>query len=383
MEVQSGDPVGAREESEDGYRVTTLELFFDLVFVFTITQLTSVLVHELSPLGLLRVVVLFGVLWWIYSGYAWLTNTVAPTTTGRRLLLLVGMAGFLIMALATPRAFDGGGVAWGLGYLIVVLVHGSLYVQANRNFWRVLPANVVAAALVIGAGLLSGAWTYALWIAAVLVPIVLPYIVRPGGRFMLRAAHIVERHGLLVLITLGESVVAIGIGLPDEPLTVGTTLAAVLGLALVAALWWTYFAEDDVRAEHALTAMDDARRTGAIMNGYFYAHIPVMIGVVAAAAGVKKAMGHAAEPLHAGPAIALGAGVAAYLVGDAAFRRTLRIGALAPRVGAAALCLATIALGVQVAAEAELIALVLVIVAALIVERRLSPTPEEPAGHPG
>ncbi|MCO5970391.1 low temperature requirement protein A [Actinoallomurus soli] len=366
----AGGPVETAPPAEDGYRVTTVELFFDLVFVFTITQLTGVLAHELSPVGLLRVVALFGVLWWIYSGYAWLTNTVAPTTTLRRLLLLVGMAGFLIMALATPRAFDGGGVAWGLGYLVVVLVHGGLYAQVNRQILRVLPVNLVAAALVIGAGLTSGPPTYALWIAAVLVPIAAPYVIRPGGRFSLRAGHIVERNGLLVLITLGESVVAIGIGLSENPLDTRTTVAAVLGLALAAALWWPYFAEDDLRAESALTRMDDARRTGAIMNAYFYAHIPLMLGIVAAAAGVKKAMAHPVEALHTGPAVALGAGVAAYLLGDAAFRRILRIGSPAIRVGAAVLSLAAIPVGALLAGEAELIALVLIIVAALLTERR-------------
>lgn len=107
-------------------QVTTLELFFDLVFVFAVTQLTSVLVRELSPLGMFRVLVMFGVLWWMYGGYAWLTNTMAPTGWRRRLLLLVGMAGFMVVALAIPRAFEGDGLAWGLGYLLVVLVHARL-----------------------------------------------------------------------------------------------------------------------------------------------------------------------------------------------------------------------------------------------------------------
>jgi low temperature requirement protein LtrA len=125
-EPRSG-PVPATEEV---LQVTSLELFFDLVFVFAVTQLTGVLVHDLSPLGLFRVLVMFGVLWWMYGGYAWLTNTMAPTRWSRRILLLVGMAGFMVVALATPRAFEGDGVAWGLGYLVVVLVHAGLYVQS-------------------------------------------------------------------------------------------------------------------------------------------------------------------------------------------------------------------------------------------------------------
>jgi low temperature requirement protein LtrA len=371
VRVNNAEKTASRAaEPADTYRVTTLELFFDLVFVFTITQLTAVLAHELSPLGVLRVCVLFGVLWWIYSGYAWLTNTMPPTTTTRRLLLLVGMAGFLIMALATPSAFDGGGVAWGLGYLVVVLVHAGLYAQFNRQILRVLPANVLAAALVVLAGTFAGSWTYALWIAAVLVPIAMPYVVRPGGRFVLQAAHIVERHGLLVLITLGESVVAIGIGLPGGRLTIGTAATAVLGLSLVVALWWTYFGGDDERAERALEDVDDARRTTLIMNGYFYAHIAVIIGIVVTAAGVKKALGHVGHPLHTGPAIALAAGVMVYLLGDVVFRRVLGIGPSLLRAAAAVVCLVTIPLGVWVSGAAELVALLAVLVAMLVAERR-------------
>lgn len=361
------------------YRVTTLELFFDLVFVFAITQLTGILVGDLAagglvPLlrGLLQVLLAFGVLWWMYGGYAWLTNALTPSGALQRMLLIVGMAGFLIVALATPHAFTAAGVAWGLGYLIVVLVHGGLYLQANRNIMKVLPANVLAALLVIGAGLLEhGPAVYVLWTLALLIPILTPYFVPPGAGFPLQAAHIVERHGALVLITFGESIIAIGIGAAGPTLRASLVVAAVLALALVAALWWIYFAGDDERVEHSLTAADGPSRTAMIMHGYFYAHIPILIGVVTTAAGLKKAVAHAWEPLHTGPAIALAGGVALYLIGDVWFRHVMRIGPSRLRLGAAATVLATIPLGGW-KAEAEVVALVAVLAGMLAAEHKAS-----------
>jgi low temperature requirement protein LtrA len=358
------------------YRVTTLELFFDLVFVFAITQLTNVLVGELSLTGLLQVVLAFGVLWWMYGGYAWLTNGLAPTTGPRRLLLMAGMAGFLMAALATPYAFNGGGVVWGFGYLIVVLVHGVLFHQVNRNILRLLPANLLAAGLVIAAGLLEhGPAVYLLWTLALLVPILTPYWVRPDQRFPLQAQHIVERHGLLVLITFGESIIAIGIGVSSGaaghgPPSAALVVAAVLGLALVATLWWTYFVGDDDRTEKSLAAAEDGPRTGMILHGYFYAHIPMVIGVIAMAAGLKKVLSHAWEPLHSVPAaVALSGGVALYLLGNVWFRRVMGIGPSRLRLLAAVLALATIPLGEWIA-EVEVIALMAILGGILILEHR-------------
>jgi len=359
------------------YRVTTLELFFDLVFVFAITQLTSVLVHELSLKGLAQVALVFGVLWWMYGGYAWLTNTMPPTSTSRRLLLMVGMAGFLSLALATPTAFTGGGVIWGLGYLVVVLVHGGLYFQVNRNIVRVLPTNGAAALAVIGAGVVRHGWgVYALWTLALLIPIVGPYFIKVEQNFSLNADHIVERYGLAVLITFGESVVAIGIGVSAVELDGKTVIAAVLALALVGALWWSYFARDDEVAVESLNRAATGPRTTMVLYGYYYAHLPLVIGIIGVAAGLKKVLGHAWSPLHGFPAaLALAGGVALYLVGDAWFRGILKIGPSPVRLVAAALSLATIPLS-RWFGEAEVVALVVILATMLVIEgRAMAPDP--------
>jgi len=196
----------------------------------------------------------------------------------------------------------------------------------------------------------------------------------PGGRFQIRPAHMVERYGLALLITLGESVVAVGIGLSEQPLDAGAIVAVVLGLALAAALWWTYFGErDDERAELALIAADPVRRFRLTLAGYFYATIPVVLGVVTLAAGLKLSIGHAAEAIPIGPALALAGGAGLFLAGVAWLRRALRIGPAAARVGGAVLALATIPLGTLVDATAELAALIAVFVAVLVFERLRGP----------
>jgi len=151
-------------------RVSNLELFFDLVFVFTITQLTALVEHHLSLLGVVRAALVFVVLYWMYSGYAWLTNQVPPTTSSRRLLLVCGMASFLICALAIPRAFERTALAFSLGYVLVVLVHSGLYAQVHgAGVWRFVPLNLLGAACLVGAAFASGWARYSLWVTTVVL----------------------------------------------------------------------------------------------------------------------------------------------------------------------------------------------------------------------
>jgi low temperature requirement protein LtrA len=358
--------------AEDELRVSTLELFFDLVFVFTLTQLTTLLAGDLTAGTMARVVLIFDVLFWMYAAYAWLTNMVPPDRTARRLLLMVGMAAFLVCALAVPQALDGGGVAFGLGYLLVVLVHGGLYaeVAGAAVLWFAAP-NALAALSLVVAGFLDGPAAYALWAVPIVNQFVTPRIsARAAPRLRVRPAHFVERHGLLLLVALGESVVAIGIGLGDVRLDLGLVAAAVLGLALAAGLWWTYFAGDEQGAERALSSASMDRRFRLANNAYFYAYIPMLLGVIVIAAGVKLSIGHVAEPLAGGPALALAGGVALYLAGDVAFRRTLGIWPVGYRAAAAVLALGTLPLGVLVAGGVQLVGLVAVLVATMAAEAR-------------
>jgi low temperature requirement protein LtrA len=352
-------------------RVSTLELFFDLVFVFAITQLTGLLSHDVTVLDGIRVLLIFGALWWMYDGYVWLSNARTPARTTERLLMLLGMAGFLIVGLAIPHAFGRDGVAFGLGYLTVVCVHSWLYLRVNRNIARVAPFNLATALLIIGAGVIKGWAAYVLWAAALALLALSPLIVRVRGRFDIQPSHFAERHGALIIIVFGESVADIGIGAEGHPVTVPLALSAVLGLALVAALWWVYFGVgDDDRAEEAMLAADPAVRPALALSAYFYPYIAMLLGVVALASGVKQAIVNPGSTLPAGPCVALGCGVALFLAGTAAVRRALRTGAIRYRLAAAAVCLAVPALGVTASAAAEMVLLTVIVAVSLVVEQR-------------
>jgi low temperature requirement protein LtrA len=357
--------------TEPGVRVSNLELFFDLVFVFTVTQLTTALATRLTVPGLLRVMVMLGVILWMYGGYAWLTNVVAPTDEWRRALLFVGMAGFLVIALAIPTAFGAAGWAFGVGYFVVNLVHTGLFIKAGgravvRVMARLGPLNLCSAGLVLIGGFLPGHWRDAAWAAALGVQIVSPYL-NPIGEFTIVPAHFVERHGLVVIIALGESVVAVGAGAAALPLSPGLIGVAIVGLGVAYCLWWVYFGGDEDRAEVALSRVPERRRARVAMVAYGYDHYPILLGVVVFAAGVKESMGYAFAPVHLPEALALGGGTALFLVGDVLFRRSLRIGRSGPRLIAAGAALASAPLGL-VRAAAQLAVLLVILVALRVAE---------------
>ena len=364
-------------------RVSTLELFFDLVFVFTVTQLTAVLSHDLSWKSLGQVMVMLALIWWMYAGYAWLTNSISTRGLRQRAILLGGMAGYLVLALAVPGAFHGSGLAFGVGYFIVTAVHASLFIwmasaQSSRAFLGIAPYNLFNAALVIVGGALGGTAQAVLWTAAAVLEWSTPWV---GNResqssFEIAPGHFVERHGLVVIVAIGESVVAAGIGAAGLPVDAELMLAVVLGLLLSAGLWWAYFgADDDEQAERALTEAPPRRQPWIALEGFGVAHYFLLLGVVLAAAGIKKAIGHAYDPLETAQALVLGGGVALFLAADVAFRRVLGLGRSLHRAAAALLALATIPLGSEVAAVAQLAALVVVLAAALAGEGTARSTP--------
>ncbi|MEU3840425.1 low temperature requirement protein A [Streptomyces sp. NPDC028635] len=370
---------------QPGRRVTTLELFFDLVFVFTLTQLTVLLTGDLSFATAGRVALILMVLFWMYGAYAYLTNQVPPDRPSRRLLLMLGMGAFLVCALAIPRVFDDTGVVFGLGFLGVVVVHTALYTRSHGRdtIWYGVP-NALAAMSVTAAGLVDGLAADGLWTLALVLQFVTPLMAEHGPRRAdgrsaealrtqlgaLDPAHFVERHGLLLIVAFGESVIAIGIGIGDLPLTPGLVGGAFLALALAVALWWTYFVRDEEAAEAAFAATEAPARWRRAMNAYYYAFLPMLLGIAFLAAGVKKALGHLTEHAQGGPALALAGGVALFLAGDAAFRAALSLRPVRYRLSAAPVALVAAPLGVRTSAAVELTCLVAVVVAMLAAEAR-------------
>jgi low temperature requirement protein LtrA len=370
----TGSAASPQPSPESAERVSTLELFFDLVFVFTITQLSTLLVHETSWKGVLQALLMLGVIWWMYDGYAWLTNAAPPDRPIRRVFLLAAMAAYLVLALAIPEAFKGSGASFGIAYLAIVLIHAGLFASSGsqrvtRAIFELARFNVLSAGLVLAGGVVGGTAQYVLWALGFLSEWITPLIIQSGG-FLIGPAHFVERHGLVVIIAIGESVVAVGIGaggLPVDPSLVGV---AVLGLLLSACLWWAYFGSGDAdRAEAALGGAPAAERQWLAVSSFGYWHMPILFGVIAMAAALRHAIGHASQDLSTEQALLLGCGAALFLVGDVMYRRVLRLGRGPWRVVAAVLALATIPLGHWVSAAAQLGALVAVLLGALAAEQ--------------
>src|SRR5215213_1970848 len=307
-------------------RVTSLELFFDLVFVFTLTQLSALLAESLSWERLLQSFLIFIILFWMYGGYVWLTNSVPPVRPDRQLLLIAGMAAFLICALAIPNAFSDTGVTFGIGYLIVIIVHGFMYVRAvGLKAGRFVPLNFLSAGLVIAAGFTDGFLQYVLWVLSILCHVATS-LLSTGLQFDIQVNHFVERHGLLLLVALGESIVAIGAGI--LVLDLRFILAAVLGLILTAALWWIYFAHDEEVARDNMLARSTTDRLRQALGGYFYAFVPMLFGIILLATGIKSSIEHLTARLDVAHAFAFGGGVGLYLIGTVIFRNASGI----PRV---------------------------------------------------
>ncbi len=361
-------------------RVTTLELFFDLVFVFTLTQLTTVLFRAPNGRGVLEVVLMLGVIWWMYGGYAWLTNAVTTETLPRRSLLFGAMAAYFVLALAVPEAFASTGLAFGITYLVVTVIHFSLFTRAAemgtaRAIFTLAPFNVLGALIVLAGGAIGGTTQYILWGVTGLGLWLTP-LLRGNSGFLIEPAHFVERHGLVMIIAMGESIVAIGFG--ASTLAVNGSLAAVviIGLALTACLWWLYFGGDDERAERALLALPQLERAQAGLRAFGYWHLPMLLGIIAIAAVAREATAHPFSSLTWARAAILAAGVTAYLAGDVLFRAELRIGTTRWRAVGALVALAAIPVGARSSPFAETCLLVALLLAVIVVERLYDPIEE-------
>ena len=310
----------------EGERVMPLELFFDLVFVLAITQCTALMFHHPTWEGLAQGLLVLGVLWWSWTGYAWLTSVVDPEEGAVRIVIFAAMAAFLIVAICVPEAFGSLALEFALAYGAVRAAHIALFVLASRDD-AALRQSVTALAVstAIGVGLLAGASLVdglaqaSLWALALLLDMGGPFLFGAEG-WKLVPGHFAERHGLIIIIALGESIVAIGVGASGH-LTAGIAVAAVLGITLAAAMWWVYFdVVALVSARRLARAPEGRERNELARDSYSYIHFPMVAGIVLVALGLKKTLGHVSDPLDTVLAFALLGGVAFYLLGLVAFR---------------------------------------------------------------
>jgi low temperature requirement protein LtrA len=316
--------LGAALRQED--RVLPLELFFDLVFVLAITQCTTLMSRHTTWTGLGQGMLILALLWWSWVGYAWLTSVVDPEEGGVRIALFAAMAGFLIAALCIPEAFGNLGTQFAVAYGSVRFAQIFLLALAGRDdptFRRSVTGlgigTAIGVALLFAGSYFDPGLQAAVWGVALALDMGEPYLFGSEGWHLI-PGHFAERHGLIVIIALGESIVAIGLGAGTH-LTWGIAAAAVLGIGVVAALWWTYFdIVALVSARRLVRAPEGKVRNELARDSYSYIHFLLVAGIILLALGLKKGLGHPTDPLDDVPAFALVGGVGVYLLGLVAFR---------------------------------------------------------------
>jgi low temperature requirement protein LtrA len=317
-------------------RVTPLELFFDLVFVLALTQCTALMAADPSWEGLVKGMLVLGVLWWSWTGYAWLTSVLNPEEGAVRIVVFTAMAAFLVAALCVPEAFDSLALLFACAYGVVRWSQIALFVLASRDDPKLRQSVIgLAGGTAVGVGLLvvasffDGAVQGTLWALALLLDMAEPFFFGSEG-WKLMPAHFAERHGLIVIIALGESIVAIGVG-SSASVDAGVVAAAVLGITVTAALWWLYFDVVALVAERRLSEAPAGREQNEMArDSYSYLHFPMLAGIVLLAVGLKKTLGDVGEPLKLLPAVAMLGGTALYLLAHVAFRLR-NVGTLNPR----------------------------------------------------
>jgi low temperature requirement protein LtrA len=333
-------------------RVSPLELFFDLVFVFALTQVTALMSDNPTWEGLGRGLLVLSLLWWAWAAYSWLTNYIAAEEDRERLLMFAAMGAFLVAALAVPHAFDDDALVFAIAYAVARWLHIFIFAEANDDvdageaIRRLARTALPAPALLIVAAFLEGPPQTLLWLLAFAIDFSGPFVFGVRG-FQVSAGHFAERFSLIVIIALGESIVAIAAGLTGE-LDAGVIGAALLGLVLACALWWAYFDVVALVAESRFRRTEGHARALIARDSYSYLHLPMIAGIVLVALGVKKTIADVDEPLKTIPVVALFGGIALYYVGHIGFRLR-NVGSLnRPRLVAVLLSIAAIPLGLEV-----------------------------------
>ncbi|MGH3313282.1 MAG: low temperature requirement protein A [Streptomyces sp.] len=367
--------------------VTPLELFFDLVFVFALTAVTAFMSEDLTWHGMLRGVLILGLLWWSWVCYSWVGNVARADEGVSRLALFTAMAVMFVLALSIPESFDDlsgglhGPVVLAVCYFLFRTMHLMLFWIFSADdpglrgqLLRFAPSMLAATTLLLIAAGTDGPTQTALWAAALVADYLGNYLGGARGWRLRSAGHFAERHGLILIIALGESIVAVGVGMAELPISWPIVAAAVLGLVLSAALWWAYFDVTALAAQRAFAAVPDADRPRLARDAYSYLHLPLIAGVVLLALGLKKVLNYVGDPVHhdlADPLKGLGlaalvGGVSLYLLGHVAFtwrvlhvvnvQRTVLAVALMSMLGVGPLIPALAALAVLAAAMVGLVA---------------------------
>jgi low temperature requirement protein LtrA len=381
---RSGNLLGGVRSTGEDHRATPFELLFDLVYVFAVTQVTGYMAAEHSAHGVLQGLLLLTLLWWTWSGYTWLGNQARADEGFLRAGMVVAMAAMFVIALTIPEAWQDapGGLNGPLvlvaAYLLVRSVHLTVYAVAAtgdpglRRQVTITWLPTLAGGGLLVAGALAGGWAQTLLFAgALLVEGAGVYLVSRHGNWRLHSvAHLTERHGLFMILAIGESVVAIGVGAAQEPISAPLLVAAILGVAVAVCLWWLYFDVVSLAAEQRLLEAEGQARVDLAVEAYTYGHFPLVAGIVLAALGVEGVLSHAGErePLGTFYALPLFGGVALYLVGQLLFKRRMHNALSVPRLLTIGVLLAALPAAVVLPPLVGLAGLVVILAVLIVVE---------------
>ena len=301
--------------------VTFVELFFDLVFVFAFTGITSLVREHLTLLGVAHGALVFWLVWWAWTQFTWTLNPADTNHPAVRNITLAAAAAAFFMAEAVPAAFADGGLMFAIAYAVVRLLGLGLQLRvAYRADFRTplvtfAGISVAGILIVLAGGLVDSPWREWLWLLAIAIDLLAAELAA-GGEWELHAAHFAERHGLVVIIVLGESLVAAGLGLRIGGNDAASHIVAATAVLLICSLWWLYFGCVKDWLEHGLAEAGRMRGVYA-RDVYSFGHVPIVAGVVAIAVAIEEAVAHPGTPLHPQVTTALVAGTALYLFGMA------------------------------------------------------------------
>ena len=310
---------------EHEHAVTPRELFFDLVFVFAFTQVATLLAADPTFTGIGRGVLVLAALWWAWTAYAWLTNTVDPEDAVVGAALLVALIAMFVGALVVPNVFEENGVLFGACFLVVVAMHLTLYALAGRGnrdllaaVLRLAPWTLLGATLILLAGFTDGARTW-LWVAGLVSTYVGAGLSGSRG-WQLHPSHLAERYGLVLIIALGEAFISIGIGVTGIDIGPGEVVVAILGILVATSFWLAYFDFFSIRGEQILRDREGPERVALARDAYAYGHFPMIVGIVLFAFAMKSIVAHVGDELDSVTAFALCGGSALYLLTYSAIR---------------------------------------------------------------
>jgi low temperature requirement protein LtrA len=364
------EPTVAEEEKRTGY----IELFFDLVFVFAFTQVTTLVLEDTSAAGFARAALVFALVWWAWAAYAWLTDAIDVENTATRLFIFGAMLAVFFVAIALPDAYTDEGAWFAIAYFVVRVLQVGLYLWGLRDdpaqragVMRLAPWFLVAPTIVLVGGFVDDPWRTTLWTASLAIDVLGTQFAGRHG-FRVVVSHFAERHALIVIIALGESIVAIGLAAVELERDAVFALAVAVSFAGAAAAWWAYFDFTQLALERALHTASEEARARLARDVYTLLHYPMVLGIIFLAVAAKKTLSAPSEPLSGGGRAALGLGLSLFLLGFVLSRYRVFRRIAWERSGAALVVVAAVVLLEDADALPLLTLSVLALVAALAIE---------------